>query len=151
MADVDDDVVDTDPRRSSKTFPKAHADIVPAAQPQPHLRRPHEGHRRAVEGRRDQLRVAPGRSRGRAAWSATCARTSRTSRTRNLQGRSRSSARKGGDCFARYLVRMEEMLESLKIIEAAVENLPGRAGERRPRTTSSRSRTRRRRTAASRG
>ena len=31
---------------------------------------------------------------------------------------------RSGDCLARYLVRMEEMLESLKIIEAAVENLP---------------------------
>jgi NADH-quinone oxidoreductase subunit D len=30
----------------------------------------------------------------------------------------------GGDCLARYLVRMDEMAESLKIIEAAVENLP---------------------------
>ncbi len=29
-----------------------------------------------------------------------------------------------GDCYARYLVRMEEMLESLKIIDAAIENLP---------------------------
>ena len=29
-----------------------------------------------------------------------------------------------GDCFARYLVRMDEMRESLKIIEQAVENLP---------------------------
>jgi len=29
-----------------------------------------------------------------------------------------------GDSLARYLVRMEEMLESLKIIDAAVENLP---------------------------
>jgi NADH-quinone oxidoreductase subunit D len=29
-----------------------------------------------------------------------------------------------GDCYARYLVRMEEMLESLKLIAAAVENLP---------------------------
>jgi NADH-quinone oxidoreductase subunit D len=29
-----------------------------------------------------------------------------------------------GDCYSRYLVRMEEMRESLKIIEAAVENLP---------------------------
>jgi NADH-quinone oxidoreductase subunit D len=29
-----------------------------------------------------------------------------------------------GDCFARYLVRMEEMLESIKIIHQAIENLP---------------------------
>jgi NADH-quinone oxidoreductase subunit D len=32
---------------------------------------------------------------------------------------------KEGDCLARYLVRMDEMLESLKIIDAAIENLPG--------------------------
>jgi len=31
---------------------------------------------------------------------------------------------KEGDCFARYLVRMEELLESLKIIHQAIENLP---------------------------
>jgi len=30
-----------------------------------------------------------------------------------------------GDSYARYLVRMEEMLESIKIIQAAIENLPG--------------------------
>jgi NADH-quinone oxidoreductase subunit D len=29
-----------------------------------------------------------------------------------------------GDCYARYLVRMHEVLESLKIVEQAVENLP---------------------------
>jgi NADH-quinone oxidoreductase subunit D len=29
-----------------------------------------------------------------------------------------------GDCYARYLVRMEEMLESRKIIHQAIENLP---------------------------
>jgi NADH-quinone oxidoreductase subunit D len=29
-----------------------------------------------------------------------------------------------GDCFARYLVRLEEMKESVKIIQQAVENLP---------------------------
>jgi NADH-quinone oxidoreductase subunit D len=29
-----------------------------------------------------------------------------------------------GDCFARYLVRMDEMIESLKIIHQAIENLP---------------------------
>ena len=32
-----------------------------------------------------------------------------------------------GDCYARYLVRMAEMRESMRIVEAAVENLP--AGE----------------------
>jgi NADH-quinone oxidoreductase subunit D len=31
---------------------------------------------------------------------------------------------KGGDCYNRYLVRMGEMLESWKIIAAAIENLP---------------------------
>ena len=34
-------------------------------------------------------------------------------------------AAKEGDCYARYLVRMQEMLESLKIIEQAIENIPG--------------------------
>lgn len=31
---------------------------------------------------------------------------------------------KAGDCFARYLVRMAEMRESLKIVTQAIENLP---------------------------
>lgn len=30
----------------------------------------------------------------------------------------------GGDCYSRYLVRMGEMMESLNIIKAAIENLP---------------------------
>jgi NADH-quinone oxidoreductase subunit D len=32
-----------------------------------------------------------------------------------------------GDCYARYLVRMQEMLEALKIVHQAVENLPSGA------------------------
>ncbi len=31
---------------------------------------------------------------------------------------------KAGDCFARYLVRMAEMRESLKIVAQAIENMP---------------------------
>jgi NADH-quinone oxidoreductase subunit D len=31
---------------------------------------------------------------------------------------------KDGDCYARYLVRMQEMLESIRIIEQAIENIP---------------------------
>jgi NADH-quinone oxidoreductase subunit D len=31
---------------------------------------------------------------------------------------------KAGDCFARYLVRAQEMRESLRIVEQAIENLP---------------------------
>ena len=31
---------------------------------------------------------------------------------------------KGGDCYSRYMVRMQEMMESIKIIEQAIENIP---------------------------
>lgn len=34
---------------------------------------------------------------------------------------------RAGDCYARYLVRMDEMMESLKIIQQAIENLPSGA------------------------
>lgn len=33
-------------------------------------------------------------------------------------------ASKGGDCYARYLVRMQEMLESLRMLEQLIENIP---------------------------
>ena len=33
-------------------------------------------------------------------------------------------AAKEGDCYARYLVRMDEMLESLKMVEQVIENFP---------------------------
>jgi NADH-quinone oxidoreductase subunit D len=42
----------------------------------------------------------------------------------DLQGAFKVICAEEGDCYARYLVRMEEMLESLKIVDAAIENLP---------------------------
>jgi NADH-quinone oxidoreductase subunit D len=42
----------------------------------------------------------------------------------DLQNTFKVVCAKEGDCFARYLVRMEEMIESVKIIHAAVENIP---------------------------
>jgi len=41
-----------------------------------------------------------------------------------LNGSFKVICAKEGDCYARYLVRMEEMIESLHIIEAAIENMP---------------------------
>jgi NADH-quinone oxidoreductase subunit D len=41
-----------------------------------------------------------------------------------LQGAFKVVCAQGGDCLSRYLVRMEEMQESVKIIAAAVENIP---------------------------
>jgi len=41
-----------------------------------------------------------------------------------LQSSFKVTAARDGDCLSRYLVRMGEMAESIKIIAAAVENLP---------------------------
>jgi len=43
---------------------------------------------------------------------------------KELNGAFKVVCAKEGDCYARYLVRMEEMIESLRIVEAAIENLP---------------------------
>ena len=43
---------------------------------------------------------------------------------KELDGSFKVICSSAGDCLARYLVRMEEMLESVKILHAAVENLP---------------------------
>ncbi len=43
---------------------------------------------------------------------------------KDLAGSFKVICSNAGDCFARYLVRIEEMMESLKIISAALENLP---------------------------
>lgn len=42
----------------------------------------------------------------------------------DLQGSFKIACATGGDCLARYLVRMEEMQQAVNIIAAAVENIP---------------------------
>jgi len=44
---------------------------------------------------------------------------------KELAGSFKVVCAKGGDCYNRYLVRLGEMAESLNIIKAAIENLPG--------------------------
>jgi NADH-quinone oxidoreductase subunit D len=41
-----------------------------------------------------------------------------------LHGSFKIVCAKGGDCLSRYLVRMDEMIESANIVKAAVENIP---------------------------
>ncbi len=113
-----------------KTFPKDARRHGAAAQSQPDLRRSHQGRRRAHA-----------KKRSTAAPPGPIARASGI--TRDLRKDEpylayadfdfKVCCAKGGDCFARYLVRMAEMRESLKIIEQAIENIPGRAGQRRHR------------------
>ena len=72
------------------------------------------------DGHQSQLHGAD--ARAPAASSATCARTSRTWRINDFDFK--VICAEAGDCYARYMVRMLEMLESLKIVEQAIENIP---------------------------
>ena len=105
-----------------RTFPKTLDDMDRLLESQPHLRRSHAQRRRAVESR----------SAIQASATGPIARASGV--TRDLRKDEPYLAYKdfdfqvccatAGDCFARYLVRMAEMRESLKIVEQALENLP---------------------------
>ena len=92
------------------------------ADAKPHLRRPHQGHRRVEPRGRDQLR----RDR---AGRAGQRRGPRLAQGRAVPGVSPTWSFKvicstGGDCYARYLCSMREMVESLKIIEQALDKIP---------------------------
>jgi len=123
MADVTDDWVELI-RKYVREFPKAHADITRLL---------------------NRNRIFVDRTKGIGVlskedainWSCTgpVARASGVVRDlrkdepylayKELAGAFKVVCAKGGDCYNRYLVRMGEMEESLNIVKAAVENLPG--------------------------
>jgi NADH-quinone oxidoreductase subunit D len=123
LCDVTDDWVDLI-RKFVREFPKAHADIVRLL-----------NRNRIFVDRTKGIGIL---SKGEAInWSCTgpVARASGVVRDlrkdepylayKELAGAFKVICAKGGDCYNRYLVRMGEMQESLEIVKAAVENLPG--------------------------
>src|SRR5262245_17734206 len=123
MNDIGDDVV-AKVRDFVKTFPKAHADIVRLL-----------NRNRIFVDRTKGIGVLTKEEAINMSCSGPVARASGVTRDLRkdepylaypeLQGAFKIVCARGGDCYNRYLVRMEEMIESLKIVAAAVENLPG--------------------------
>lgn len=122
MADITDDVV-SQIRVFVRTFPKAHADVVRLLNPN-----------RIFVDRTRGMGVLSKADAINSSCSGPVARASGVVRDLRkdepylaypeLQNVFKVVCATSGDCFARYLVRMEEMIESLAIIEAAVENIP---------------------------
>ena len=122
MNDVTDDVVNLI-RKFVKTFPKAHADIVRLL-----------NRNRIFVDRTKGVGVLSKADAINTSCSGPIARASGVVRDLRkdepylaypeLQGSFKVVCATGGDCYARYLVRMEEIIESVNIIKAAVENIP---------------------------
>jgi NADH-quinone oxidoreductase subunit D len=122
MNDITDDVVEK-VRNFVKTFPKTHADIVRLL-----------NRNRIFVDRTKGVGVLPKEDAVNTSCSGPVARASGVVRDLrkdepylaypDLQGAFKVVCAKGGDCYARYLVRMDELLESVKVIKAAVENIP---------------------------
>jgi NADH-quinone oxidoreductase subunit D len=93
----------------------------PDAHEERHLGGPHRRDRRDDGIGGDQLRPLRPAAACLAAWRTTCGRMSRTSTTRPTTSTCRRHA---GDVYDRYLVRMEEMRQSVRILEQALERSP---------------------------
>jgi NADH-quinone oxidoreductase subunit D len=123
MADIPDDVV-AKIREFVKTFPKAHADVVRLL-----------NRNRIFVDRTKGIGILTKEEAINMSCSGPVARASGVVRDlrkdepylayNELAGSFKVVCAKGGDCYNRYLVRMGEMIESLNIVAAAVENLPG--------------------------
>jgi NADH-quinone oxidoreductase subunit D len=123
LADVADDVV-AQIRDFVRTFPKAHADITRLL-----------NRNRIFVDRTKGIGVLTKEEAINMSCSGPVARASGVVRDlrkdepylayKELASSFKVVCGKGGDCYNRYLVRMGEMNESLNIIAAAVENIPG--------------------------
>lgn len=122
MNDITDAVVDQI-RDFVKTFPQAHADVVRLLNRNKIFIDRTKGV--GVLSKEDAINMS---CSGPVARASGVVRDLRKDEPYlaypELQGSFKVICATGGDCLARYLVRMEEMIESVKIIEAAVENLP---------------------------
>ena len=123
MNDISDDVV-AKVRDFVKTFPKAHADIVRLL-----------NRNRIFVDRTKGIGVLTKEEAINMSCSGPVARASGVVRDlrkdepylayKDLANSFKVVCGKGGDCYNRYLVRMGEIMESVNIIAAAVENIPG--------------------------
>lgn len=122
MADITDDFV-TKVRAFVKSFPKAHADVVRLL-----------NRNKIFLDRTKGVGVLTKAEAINRSCSGPVARASGVVRDLRkdepylaypeLQSSFKIACSTGGDCLARYLVRMEEMKQSIQIIAAAVENIP---------------------------
>ena len=122
MADISDDVVGLI-RKFVRTFPKAHADVVRLL-----------NRNRIFVDRTKGIGVLSKADAINTSCTGPVARASGVVRDLRkdepylaypeLQGAFKVVCATAGDCYARYQVRMEEISESVKIIAAAVENIP---------------------------